>query len=354
MKKYLAIFTVFMMVLSLCACGSSAPKEVQESKGSESSQGEAAPGGDKAPEGDKPTIVMIPQAIGNEFYVAGQQGAIAAAGELGIDFIYDGPTSPQVDQQVEFINTYIAAGVDAICIAPLDSNAIAPILQEARDAGIKVIAYDIDASSGRDWYMTPCVATRYGEVIVDYMVEQAGASDIEWIFLVESLGDEFQKAAAERAVAYAAEKFPDLVFHDIKQLTQSQDAAYKEVTDLLKVYPNLRGVCSIGTIIFPGIIEAIKDTNNVDKIANVGMGTPNAIRGYIKDGSLKTSLMWDAVDMGYAAIYTAYNSVTGTLKEGDTTLDCGKLGTLQISEGGIIIQGDPLAFEAGNIDNYDF
>lgn len=346
-KKLLSIVAVMALGISLIACGGSSNEEATSSN--------SASSGGAAVSEDAPTIVMIPHSIGNEFYLGGKIGADEAAEELGINFIFDGPTNPEVDQQIEFINNYVAAGVDAIIISPLDSDAVAPALDAARDAGIKVITFDVDANGGRDYYLEPVPALGYGEYIVDTMMERVDDPDgAEWVFLIESLSDIYQKTSGERAVEYGAEKYPE-TSGELRQAGMSQDAAYKLTNDLVSSKKNLKGIISIGTVIYPGIIEALKDAGLTDEIINIGMGTPNATAQYLKDGDIEMSLMWICPDMGYSAVYTAYNMVVGNLNDGDTTMECGRLGTLNITEENSVIMSEvPFAFTADNVDDYDF
>ena len=92
------------------------------------------------------TIAMVPKLVGIDYFAATQQGAQEAVDEIGdIRFIHRGPTTASVNEQIQLIENFITAGVDVIAIAPNDPQAIAPALQSAVDAGIKVVTFDADA-----------------------------------------------------------------------------------------------------------------------------------------------------------------------------------------------------------------
>jgi len=65
-------------------------------------------------------------------------------------------------------------------------------------------------------------------------------------------------------------------------------------------------------------------------------------------------VLWNPVDLGYAAAYAMRNAADGKLKPGDTEMEAGRLGKLQIINGSQILLGKPFIFTKDNIDKYDF
>ena len=54
---------------------------------------------------DKITVAMMPKSKGNAYFIACRQGAEKAARELGVDLLWDGPTSPDPVKQNDIIET---------------------------------------------------------------------------------------------------------------------------------------------------------------------------------------------------------------------------------------------------------
>ena len=78
----------------------------------------------------------------------------------------------KVDQQITQLENMINQGADILVIASIDGTALAPTLEQAADAGIKVIAYDrlINDTPNVDYYATfdnYGVGKMQGEFIVD-------------------------------------------------------------------------------------------------------------------------------------------------------------------------------------------
>src|SRR5207302_8532626 len=61
-------------------------------------------------------IGFMPKLAGIPYFNACKRGAEEAAGELGIDLVYNGPTKADVDQQIDLLNQWTASG-DFNCIA---------------------------------------------------------------------------------------------------------------------------------------------------------------------------------------------------------------------------------------------
>ena len=100
------------------------------------------------------TIGIMPKLVGIDFFNAVEKGALEAGRELGIQVEYDGPTTNDVTKQAAMVETWIARKFDAICTAPNDPEAIAPVLRKARERGIKVITFDADANpTARDYFV---------------------------------------------------------------------------------------------------------------------------------------------------------------------------------------------------------
>ncbi len=89
------------------------------------------------------TACLITKTDTNPFFVKMREGATAAAEAAGINLqTYAGAIDGDVASQIAAVETCIAAGASGILITPSDSRALAPVIGQAREAGILVIALD--------------------------------------------------------------------------------------------------------------------------------------------------------------------------------------------------------------------
>jgi len=86
---------------------------------------------------------LITKTDTNPFFVKMKEGATAKAEEMGVSLkSYAGKIDGDHESQVAAIETCIADGAKGILLAASDTKGIVPAVQQARDAGILVIALD--------------------------------------------------------------------------------------------------------------------------------------------------------------------------------------------------------------------
>ncbi|MGD1886922.1 MAG: sugar ABC transporter substrate-binding protein [Cohaesibacteraceae bacterium] len=94
-------------------------------------------------QGGDVSACLITKTDTNPFFVKMREGATAQAEELGIDLsTFAGRIDGDHETQVAAIETCIANGASGILLTASDTSAIVPAVQQARDAGILVIALD--------------------------------------------------------------------------------------------------------------------------------------------------------------------------------------------------------------------
>lgn len=96
---------------------------------------------------DAPRACLITKTDSNAFFAKMREGAEARAQELGVELTsFAGKFDGDHETQVAALETCIADGVDGVLLAASDPSAIASTVQQARDAGMLVIALDTPLS----------------------------------------------------------------------------------------------------------------------------------------------------------------------------------------------------------------
>ncbi len=89
------------------------------------------------------TACVITKTDTNPFFVKIKEGATAKSKELGINLkSYAGKIDGDTESQIAAVETCIADGAKGILITASDTKGIVPVLKQARDAGMLVIALD--------------------------------------------------------------------------------------------------------------------------------------------------------------------------------------------------------------------
>jgi rhamnose transport system substrate-binding protein len=330
-----------------------------------------APGEPSSGAGEgKIRIAMMPKLIGIDYFNACRKGAEEAAGELkDVDLQYDGPIEAKVDKQVEMIDTWVTQRVNAIAVAADDPVAIAPSLRKARDAGIAVITYDADAGSkpsgglpGRDdagaaqavrqFFVNQCSVDAIAAALTDEMAAQAGP-DAKTAIVTSSLRAPNQNEWMRHMLEYRRQKYPKMELLTTLPSEEDQRLAFQRTQDILKAYPSVQGVWAISSVAFPGAAEAVQKAGKSGKVAVIGLSTPTSMAQFVKNGTVKTVILWNPVDLGYLTIYVARAVARGELKPGATRIHAGRLGDKPI-EGDQVLLGPPMKYTKANIDQYKF
>lgn len=85
----------------------------------------------------------------------------------------------------------------------------------------------------------------------------------------------------------------------------------------------------------------------------IGLSLPGICKSYIHDGSVQTIFLWNTKNLGYLTVYAGVMLSENKIPKGATSIQAGRLGTLEIS-GSEIILGKPLLIDKRNIDKLDF
>jgi ABC-type sugar transport system substrate-binding protein len=87
----------------------------------------------------------------------------------------------------------------------------------------------------------------------------------------------------------------------------------------------------------------------------VGNSTPNQMREFLKDGTVKSVLLWNAPDHGYLTVYSARQLLLGGLKPGQP-FKAGALGSFTPRKDATSMQValPVLVFTKDNVDRFRF
>lgn len=309
--------------------------------------------------GKKIVLADVPKLIGIGYFAATTKGQAEAAAELtknGLptEVTTDAPTEAAIQKQIEFIDNAISRGVDGILFAANDPVAISPVLRKALKAGIRVVGYDAESQpDAREWFVQQATPDGIAKALIDSIVAEVG-KEADIAIVTSSLTAPNQNAWIAEMKKYIAAQGLKLNIVTILPSEEDQQLAFKATGQIVKAYPNVKGIIGLSSVAFPGAADAITQANLIGKIAVTGLSTPNQMKPFVKSGCVKSVILWNPVDLGYAAIYAMRAVVDGKLKPGDTELDAGRLGKLKVINGSEFLLGPPFIFTKDNIDKFDF
>jgi rhamnose transport system substrate-binding protein len=298
------------------------------------------------------TVAMMPKAKGDPYFVSCRSGAEEAAKELGIDLIWDGPTSLDAARQNEVVEDWITRQVDVIAVAVENKAGISTVLRKARTHGIGVLTWDADAEpDARNYFVNQATPEGIANTLTDEAARLMGGKG-QFAIITGALSAENQNQWIAFIKKRMADKYPGLQLATILPSDDDRDKAFSQTQNILKVYADVKLVMAISAPAVPGSGEAIRQSGRRDVFV-IGLSLPSITKPYVHDGSVQTVVLWNTHDLGYATVYSAYLLASGKIPPGATSIQAGRLGTLQI-QGDQIILGAPLIINKSNIDSLDF
>jgi len=306
--------------------------------------------------GKKITVVDIPKLIGIGYFNATSKGITDAAAELGnVDAKTDGPTQANIDQQISFIDNYITSGVDGILFAANDPVAIAPVLKKALSKGINVVGYDANSQpDARQWFVNQAEFNGIAKSLIDNMAKEIG-EDGSFAIVTSTFTTPNQARWIAEMGAYAAKCHPNMKWLETVEAQEDNVLSFNQATTLINKYGDeLKGLFGMTSVATPASAEAVTQANKCGSIAVVGLATPNAMKPYVEKDCVKSVVLWNPVDLGYAALQVLRAVADGDLKAGATSVKAGKLGELQVINGSEILLGAHYTFTKENIGQFDF
>ncbi|MGA5285990.1 rhamnose ABC transporter substrate-binding protein [Streptomyces pseudogriseolus] len=349
-----ALAAVTSLALAATACGGTTKEDVRNEGGAAASAGKADP---NAATKKGLTVGFLPKQVNNPYFTSADQGGEKAVRELGSTFKEVGPTSAtDTAGQVSYVNTLTQQQVDAMAVSAQDPGALCTALKQAMKNGIKVVTYDSDTNPEcRNAFVSQASAEDLGRTEVQLLAEQIGhqgeiailsaaqtaTNQNTWIdFMKDELQDPKYKNMKLVEVAYGND--------DAQQ-------SFQQTQGLLQKHPNLKGIISPTTVGIKAAAQYLSGSKYKGKVKLTGLGTPNDMRKYVKNGTVEAFELWDPAKLGELAARTAVALASGQItgKEGET-FTAGAMGEYTLGKDGVINLGKPTVFNAGNIDQFDF
>ncbi|MBT2495282.1 rhamnose ABC transporter substrate-binding protein [Microbacterium sp. ISL-59] len=304
---------------------------------------------------DNLSITFLPKNLGNPYFDTSSEGGKKAVEEFGGTFAEVGPAEATPDAQVSYINTATQQAVGALVVSANDPKAICDALNEARDAGVKVVTFDSDTNPEcRDLFINQADSEGIAKVQIDQIAEQIGGAG-EIAVLSASANATNQNAWIELMKEYVASDYPDITIIETVYGDDEDQTSFDKTAALLQSHPELKGIVSPTTVGIAAAARYLSTSDYKGKVALTGLGTPNQMREYVEDGTVTSFALWNPADLGYLSAFAAKALVEGDItgKEGDT-FEAGDLGEYEVGADGVVLLGDPFVFNADNIGDFDF
>jgi len=302
--------------------------------------------------------VIIPKQINNAYFDVAFKGAQTAAADLGGTVTQVGPSAADATQQVPFIQTATTQKVSAIIISADDATAVAPALQAAMAAGIKVVGYDSSPAVGAyNVFVNQADTAGIGKGLADMACAEAPNCTGEIAVLSAAQTATNQNAwIAAMQTTLKDPKYKGLVWDGVVYGNDDPQTSTTQAQALLAAHPNLKVIVAPTTVGIVAAAQVVQAAGKTGQVFVTGLGTPKGMQAYVKAGVAPEFALWNVTDLGYLAYAVAIDLVNGTIKgTPGETFTVAKINNGQpytIGADSTVVLGPPFVFNKGNIDQF--
>ena len=255
--------------------------------------------------GEKVVLITIDSM--DQHWVNMDKGCKKAAEELGCDYKWIAPDVKDDAKQIECVNNAVADGATAILVSANGPDAITAALEEADQAGVKIVQVDSFANY-------PCVQKlgtdnrAAGKVAGEKVLEALKAKGVQ----EGKIGIVSVNAATTSTVdrdegfrsAFEGTKYEILeTQYADGDAAKSKDAAANFISQgCVALFGANEGSCV-------GVGNAVAEDGN--NVIAAGMDKSDAVIQLIKDGALICTMAQNPDVMGYEGMYAAITAVKG-------------------------------------------
>ena len=299
---------------------------------------------------DIATVVKI---AGIQWFDRMQEGVDQFATDTGMNAFQVGPAQADPQQQAALIEDMIAQGVDALAVVPMSPEALEPVLKRAMDAGITVVTHEAASQENTTYDIEAFRNEDFGANLMDRMaacMEEEG----EYAVFVGSLTSQTHNQWVDGAIARQEEAYPNMTLVGDKNETfDDQQQAYAKAQEVLRAYPDIKGMQGSASTDVAGIGLAIEERGLEDATCVFGTSLPSIAGQYMETGAVDGIGFWDPKIAGQVMNKVAVMVMDG--EEVTDGMDLGFEGYDAITLDGKVIYGQAFVdVDAGNMADYPF
>jgi len=259
-------------------------------------------------------IAVIPKGTTHSFWKSVEAGARKAGEELGVEIIWKGPLKEDDRaQQIAVVQQFVASGVNAIVLAPLDATALRTPVVSAAEHNIPVVIFDsaLKGEVGRDFVSFVATNNRRGGELGGEELARllGGKGKVVLLRYAEGSASTLEREAGFLAVMKQHPGITLLVDNRYGGATTStaQDAAM----NLIDKIRDADGIFTPNESTTQGMLLALRQTGLAGQKQFVGFDTSTPLLGALDKGEIQGLVAQNPTRMGYLGVTTAVKHLRG-------------------------------------------
>ena len=277
----------------------------------------AGPEASKTGQNEKGTlrIAVIPKGTSHEFWKSVHYGAQQAADELGnVEILWKGPVlENDREGQIGVVQDFIVQQVDGLCLAPLDSQALVPYVEEAAEKNIPVVIFDSGLDDESKIVSYVATDNRIGGNLAGRKMGELLNGEGGVILLRYNQGSESTFQREEGFLESLRKEFPNvnlLVTEEYAGTTP--DSSLSKAGQVLRKHrDDVRGIFAVCEPNATGILGALEDLDLAGKVQFLAFDPNVPLVNGLAEGKVQGIVLQDPVKMGYLTVKSMVQHLRG-------------------------------------------
>jgi ribose transport system substrate-binding protein len=270
-------------------------------------------GGKKDKDDGKIQIALITMDSMDEHWLKLRDGAEAKAKELGnVQVTFAAPQVGKVDADAQsaLVRDAITKKVDVLMLAPLHAEALSPVIEEAKAAGVKVVLVDSGANT-QDYdaflFTDNGAAAR---LAADELAKAIGGNGKVAIINAQA-GAGTTMTRENEFKAQMAEKYPGITVVGTQYSDGDATKALNIATDFMTANPDLGGIYACNEGSTTGAGNGIEQAGKAGVVKFVGFDWSANTKALIEKGVLDATMVQNPYQMGYQGVQAGVDLLAG-------------------------------------------
>ena len=298
MRKMFTVGLAAVMAMGLCACGSQKAAETtaapaaaettaapsQDEKKEEAEETTEAQASSETAGGEGYVVALCNYSIGNSWRAQMEQEFVAEAEKLKAEGVvseyYITNSNEDINKQISDMQDLITKKVDAIVITAASPTALAPVVEEAAEAGIKVVSFDNVVETDEQVATVGIDEKEFGRIGAEWLGDKLdGKGKIVGLNgIAGTATDSLRWGGAEEVF----KQYPDIEILGSANASWDYAQGKAAMESMLSAYPEIDGVWSQGGAMTQGAIDAFIAAGR-DLVPMTSEGNNGAIRAWIEN-----------------------------------------------------------------------
>ena len=298
MRKMFTVGLAAVMAMGLCACGSQKAAETtaapaaaettaapsQDEKKEEAEETTEAQASSETAGGEGYVVALCNYSIGNSWRAQMEQEFVAEAEKLKAEGVvseyYITNSNEDINKQISDMQDLITKKVDAIVITAASPTALAPVVEEAAEAGIKVVSFDNVVETDEQVATVGIDEKEFGRIGAEWLVDKLDGKGKIVVLngIAGTATDSLRWGGAEEVF----KQYPDIEILGSANASWDYAQGKAAMESMLSAYPEIDGVWSQGGAMTQVAIDAFIAAGR-DLVPMTSEGNNGAIRAWIEN-----------------------------------------------------------------------